>query len=31
LQENQAASCNGWHSGVICGLRDCVLGPCLGV
>ena len=34
LQEkNQAAaaSCNSWHSGVICGLRDCVLGPCLGV
>lgn len=32
LQEKQAASsCTGWHSGVICGLRDCVLGPCLGV
>jgi len=34
-QENQAAaaaaSCHGWHSGVICGLRDCVLGSCLGL
>lgn len=31
-KENQAAaSCHGWHSGVIRGLRDCVLGPCLGL
>jgi curved DNA-binding protein CbpA len=32
-KENQAAaaSCYGWHSGVIRGLRDCVLGPCFGV
>lgn len=30
LQENNQATCNNWHSGVICGLRDCALGSCLG-
>jgi curved DNA-binding protein CbpA len=31
LQENNQATCNNWHSGVICGLRDCALGSCLGL
>ena len=31
LQENNQATCNIWHSGVICGLRDCALGSCLGL